>query len=607
MSEFQLDEKRASFKAALHLGFRRKFQGDPRHLQIKSQSEPIPGGNGRRRFLVVFDSVPGGTGYLSELWHEDHLIGVLKEALKALETCACQRDDAKDGCYRCLYAYQGQRDLKYTSSREAQLLLREILGRKGEIEDIDTLSEVSLDSLVESELEQKFLYALETFIEEQSTGPKGPKGSYWKEIVQAGEKQWQFKLSEDGIVWQIQAQVTLGVSDGVDLASNPDFVIRPANRDPDIRPVAVFCDGFAFHGLPDEEKGRIADDIAKRTAILGSGRYSVWSVTWKDVEDFDGGRGKVIARSIFNGLKGAKWGSVVVAVGAQLDRDLPAANSIRSLVGYLERPDVGEWSRLAGAAAMGWLSEPPFLDDQTADQLEHQLFEEDTCFAPAPAEAHEAPPVDAKVVSRSHVENWLAVLARSPIASLAAGNWRGIRIVVRLFDEHEGRQASGFELDWRRFLQAWNLLQFHDSVEFLSSERIAEGYERSAVPDRTVAGEPPFVDDGAGDQLPAESDKLSELLEFSTEAAQSVIQAVAEAGGPLPAIDFELVDAGAASVGRVGPEPELAWPDLKIAVLFGRQLADRPAFEGAGWTIFTYPINAEALINALEEQAEAST
>ena len=60
VSEYQLDEKRASFKAALHLGFRRKFQGDPRHLQIKSQSEPIPGGNGRRRFLVVFDSVPGG-------------------------------------------------------------------------------------------------------------------------------------------------------------------------------------------------------------------------------------------------------------------------------------------------------------------------------------------------------------------------------------------------------------------------------------------------------------------------------------------------------------------------------------------------------------------
>jgi len=58
VSEFQLEEKRASFKAALHLGFRRKFQGDPQHLQIKAQSEPVPGG-GRRRYLIVFDSVPG--------------------------------------------------------------------------------------------------------------------------------------------------------------------------------------------------------------------------------------------------------------------------------------------------------------------------------------------------------------------------------------------------------------------------------------------------------------------------------------------------------------------------------------------------------------------
>ena len=619
VSEFQLDEKRASFKAALHLGFRRKFQGDPRHLQIKSQSEPIPGGSGRRRFLVVFDSVPGGTGYLSELWREDHLLGVLEEALKALETCTCQQDETKDGCYRCLYAYQGQRELKYTSSQEAQRLLREVLGRKAEVEAVDTLSEVSLDSLVESELEQKFLYAVETFIEDRAAGPKGAKGAYWKEIVQAGEKQWQFKLSEDGIVWQIQAQVKLGMSDGVTVASKPDFVIRPANRDPEIRPIAVFCDGFAFHGRPGEEQGRIADDIEKRSAILASGRFCVWSVTWKDVEQFDSGRGKVMGRSVFNGLKGAKWGSVIVAVGAQLDRDLPAANPMRSLVGYLGRPDVADWRKLAGAAAMAWLSEPPFQDDRAADQLEQRLFGEDKRFVPGPAEAHEAPPVDATVVSRSDFEDWLAVLARSPMAALTEGDWRGIRMVVRLFDEHDGRQDSGFESDWRRFLQAWNLLQFHDGVEFLSSERIAEGYERSAVPDLAVAGEPPFVDDGVRDGLSVDSTaataasgtidspKLSEILEFSTEAARTIIQAVAEAGGPLPTIEFELVDGGAARVGRVGPEPELAWPELKIAVLSERQLADRPAFEGAGWTIFTHPVEAETLINALEQQTESAT
>ena len=613
VSEFQLEEKRASFKAALHLGFRRKFQGDPRHLQIKAQSEPVPGG-GRRRYLVVIDSVPGGTGYLSELWREDHLIGVLEEALRALETCVCQQDETKDGCYRCLYAYQGQRELKYTSSREAQELLREILKRRGDVEDVSTLSEVSLDSLVESELEQKFLYAMETYIEELETKKKGPKGAFWKEVVQAGEKQWQFKLSEDGIVWQIQAQLKLGASDGINPASKPDFVIRPANRDPEIRPVAVFCDGFAFHVLPEDEKGRLADDIVKRSAILGSGRYCVWSITWLDVVDFDGGKGKAIMPNLFTGLKGAKWGKVINGVGAELDRDLVSKNPMRTLIGYLERPDLDQWSKLAGAAATAWLVEPPFLSDQAADQLENQIYEESERFTPAPAEVHEAPPADANVVSRSDFTDWLAVLSRSPKASLKEANWRGMRMVCRLFDEHDGRQAPGFENDWRRFLQAWNLLQFHEGAEFVSSELIQEGYSPGVAADEKAAegpsGEsstPSATESTTAGTPPLDPSKLNEILEFSSEAAQKLIRAVSEAGGPLPQIDFELVDDDEAGVARVGPEPELAWPELKIAVLSDRQLADRAAFEEAGWIIFAHPVEASALIRALEQDAETTT
>jgi hypothetical protein len=64
---------------------------------------------------------------------------------------------------------------------------------------------------------------------------------------------------------------------------------------------------------------------------------------------------------------------------------------------------------------------------------------------------------------------------------------------------------------------------------------------------------------------------------------------VAEADLPLPTFDFELVDDGAGDPDRVHPEPELAWPSEKIAVLSDLQLADRPAFERAGWMVFIHP------------------
>ena len=50
---------------------------------------------------------------------------------------------------------------------------------------------------------------------------------------------------------------------------------------------------------------------------------------------------------------------------------------------------------------------------------------------------------------------------------------------------------------------------------------------------------------------------------------------------------------------RCGPEPELAWPELKVAVLAERQLEDRPAFESAGWHFFVHPVDPKSLVATL--------
>ena len=211
---------------------------------------------------------------------------MLQKALEALQSCVCQQDPDRDGCYRCLFAYQSQRELPVISSREAQEILRAILEKRSTVQSIHTLSEVSLESKLESELETKFLDALRTRAEET-------KGLSWEEKVQGGELRWILRIHERA--WEIRAQVDLGAAQGVLPACRPDFLIRPANSDPSVRPIAIFCDGLAYHALPGKDQGRIADDIEKRKGILHSARFGVWSITWKDVEDFEQSPNKTTA------------------------------------------------------------------------------------------------------------------------------------------------------------------------------------------------------------------------------------------------------------------------------------------------------------------------
>ncbi len=60
--------------------------------------------------------------------------------------------------------------------------------------------------------------------------------------------------------------------------SNPDFVIWPAQSKSPRRPIAVFCDGWAYH------HSILREDARKHSSLLASGKFWVWSVTHEDVQ-----------------------------------------------------------------------------------------------------------------------------------------------------------------------------------------------------------------------------------------------------------------------------------------------------------------------------------
>jgi len=581
VAEVGLDRKRASFKAALQLGFRRHFQGDPGHLIIRFVPEPIPGGYGTRQYLVVFDGVPGGTGYLSELWQGERFLDVLDEALQALQACVCQRDPERDGCYRCLFAYQSQRDLPIISSREAQEILRSILASRETLKSVHTLSEVTLEWKLESELEVKFLQALQAHFERT-------EGLSWEEKVQGGEVRWI--LRTEGQAWEMQSQVDLGPAQGLAIACRPDFLIRPANADPAVRPVAVFCDGLAYHACPGKEQGRIGDDIQKRNGIIHSGKYLVWSIGWRDVEDFEASPKGTTVSALFDELEYRRLGQVGHGIGLTLDRSYGRLGSMGMLLQYLLKPDVAQWEKLGRAHAMTWLvSVPQWLSPEAGGTLKMRLEAQPEFFETGPmAQVGN----DAPVLTRYDRAGWCAALARSARSALAKQKVE--HFLLRLFDHQEAREDAKFEENWRRFLQAWNLLQFCDGFEATSSEAITVApYVERAEP---LAAEAP------SDFGPAGEANLEKILEYATEASRPLIVSVAKANLPFPELDFELP---APSPG-CGPEPELAWPDCTVAVLAERQADDAAAFKAAGWAVLMQPVTEEQLLNLLRSRMPAN-
>ncbi|MFH0946926.1 MAG: Zn-binding domain-containing protein [Planctomycetota bacterium] len=578
VAQVDLEETRASFKAALELGFRRHFQGNPGHLQIKTAHEPVLGGQGRRNYLVVYDAVPGGTGYLAELWQGDRFLEILEQARRALIACDCRNDENRDGCYRCLFAYQLQRDLKIISSRRAEGVLTSILDRAGELTDIHTLSEASIDDRIESELETKFVRALNRGILSLNDGKAGS----WREKVRGGRVFFEATVHDRR--WEVHPQVDLGPLQGVLDPCRPDFLITPADGDPEALPLAVFCDGLAYHALPFEQRGRIHDDVAKRRSVIASGRYRIWSVTWKDLAEFEDGKNDAETCLLFD-TSGQVLAEAAKSLKLELGRNLASGGVMGQLLEYLQRPSGEEWSKLARAAGGAWLlRHRNFVAPKASAELENRLLEEIPRFEP---ESLPVVGLDAPVLSRFHQRGHVAALSRIAADSLRAGRLDQTRWVLRLFDQQAQRADPLFEVAWRTLLRAWNVLQFHDGIEVVTSEYLEAQYpvaeERTAQP---LAAETAAT---------AEDAALEELLDNAISISRPLIRAVAGKELPLPELGYSLEAAAA----RCAPEADLAWPALRVAVLDERQAEDRGLFDKEGWTVFVHPVDPDTLIQTL--------
>lgn len=280
----------ASFMAALQLGLKEHFRGQVDHLAMEVQSLPDKANNVRNRYVILYDGVPGGTGYLrqfiSEKDRQTLLFDVLEKALRKLRECECGKDAEKDGCYHCLYRFRDIGGRQNVSRRAAIRLLSDIVPLRGTVrpvaENESIYSASAYTKALESELERKFNARLCAFIDGLADKGASRKDGFTQGFIPGmsftvpGDR--RFGGDDSPKAWEVVPQQEFGPGDGVLVMCKPDFVFYPSDEKTKAkaRPVAVFTDGWRYHqDITDQ-------DILKRTSLMRAG-FRVWSLAWNDV------------------------------------------------------------------------------------------------------------------------------------------------------------------------------------------------------------------------------------------------------------------------------------------------------------------------------------
>lgn len=544
-------ESLMSFVAALELGLARRFRGAVDHLRIALDMRMAAGSDTPRTYLVIYDSVPGGTGYLKELMRApEPLLEVFEIALQALDTCSCNQDDDADGCYRCVYRYHNSYDRKLISRRIAQKLLSDVTQYKGSLQPVTNLAGLApSNNLLESALEKRFIEALRH--------DHGGLKFQLTDLLFKGKPGYQLKAGKRR--WRLELQVNLGAADSVVVPCKPDFVFWPDDATDDL-PVAVFVDGWQYH------KDIVLTDLAKRMALAKSGKFAVWTLTWNDLEAAL--QGKAAPPSV--------WPLLLDEASTPVLQKLCAAQVIEKLLGFKAlSPFTQLHQRLAGgshaelhklAIVLAASMMRPQGDVQALQHLrdgEYWKRLEELNLLPELQQSHFSLRKLGTVLT-------LAVAMRPDQLSQILTGQVGAEAEPCLVGHWHESDLPEEErlLRWQQLWQALNLL--------LPLRRLWVG--AASMPGLPAMQDCPLLNSHSSGFSAA----WDETLELAAQEVQGWALAMAQLGVDVPELGYELMS----DKGRVLAQAELAWPARLLVLLLPDMDADAEAFTAQGWRVF---------------------
>lgn len=537
-----------SFVAALQLGLKKKFGGSIDHLRVAQNVEPDTETGISKRYLVIYDAIPGGTGYLKQLMtNQQALLEVLTEfAMPVLEQCSCVQKEGADGCYRCLYVYRNSRDMSTISRSKARDFIQTLKEHSGKIVSIPGLREVKISPLVESELEARFIEALRRVGKTHSNFELRPE-------FHGGDAGWYVRF--DQLRYFLQPQVELDATLDIAVKSRADFVLWPLGSS-DLKPIVIFTDGFQFH------KDRLGLDTAQRMAIVASNDFWVWSLSYDDVQSvLDDKPGQQL--DLFLNMPN---GNAKTLSGTFLCEELVVLHDQSSfawLVHILKTADQLSWERYAAMTCFVWFKK--MGAEITASELTLPDYAQ-----------HKLACLDAAAITKTDISGGLFGNAYQRFylslcidqAAINQSKYNQLSTIIVFNDQAELDESELDLKQWQALLRFMNLIQFQPYSSFFTVKGIAE----QVYSDLIVSHPSPVM----------VSSDWSLLLADAIGDEIAIINLLSGLTLPLPQCGFELNN----EQGEIIAEAFLAWPEVKCVIIFDEFDDDRTTFTQAGWNVF---------------------
>ena len=281
------------FKAGIELGMKEYYHSSPEHIRIDSYTEVNQATQQKDYYLVMYDTIPGGTGYLAKLYNTEEFSNMLTSAYEKIKDCTCQLE-GKDGCYHCILTYGNQYSRDSFSREQAEILFGKLEGRKMSWERIEgSVGTISQNGAAEdSELELKFVRAMQTL--------SNNKGWAFEKVLDDDAYHYEIHINDEGndteLKYTVRPQFELTVAYGVKHTTIPDFQIMCTyakvygEEIDDLMRIpwwSIYLDGYKFHAC--EPNMRFYSDWEKREGIKHAKpqRMFSWTLTWEDIQLFE--------------------------------------------------------------------------------------------------------------------------------------------------------------------------------------------------------------------------------------------------------------------------------------------------------------------------------
>ena len=279
------------FKAGVELGMKAYYKSSPEHIRIDSYEEMNLATMKKDHYLVMYDTIPGGTGYLSKLYDTEEFTKLLQMAYEKIHECTCQWE-GKDCCYHCILTYGNQYKREAFSREAAETLFEKLISHASSWETLSgSVGTISLTGVAEdSELELKFVGALKTISRNN--------GWEFEKVADADSYRYDLHIinGDNDLIYYVIPQFALGGHYGVRNYTVADFQIicmaatingMNIERIDKLPMWSIFLDGYTFHAKAPNM--RFYSDKAKRDGIHDSTTHKLysWTLTWEDIQLFE--------------------------------------------------------------------------------------------------------------------------------------------------------------------------------------------------------------------------------------------------------------------------------------------------------------------------------